>query len=250
MKITKKKLRKLIKEALSDMISGDEFSNISQNIPHRAFGTDDPETVTVRNDEEAIAFALDTFNKSDLTKIIGVTIDEFEDIIRKYQGDLVDLVNESLRSPYIIPDFRSWPLPVTFVMIMLNKAGNDTTLMLKAILSARRRRTKAIEADNLAKEKVHINTSLVTLIRSPLLNKVSEENSKKAVTLLRRQKLKDYKSVSSQAEGADDALGGYGSEFAKTLANESGLSYDSWSEELANWWGGLKIEVRNLVYET
>ena len=239
MKITKKKLRKLIKEALSDMISGDEFSNISQNIPHRAFGTDSPETITVRNDEEAIAFALDTFNKSDLTKIIGVTIDEFEDIIRKYQGDLVDLVNKSLRSPYIIPDFRSWPLTVTFVMTMLSKAGNDTTLMLKAI-----------EADNLAKEKVHINTSLVTLIRSPLLKKVSEENSKKAVTLLRRQKLKDYKSVSSQAEGADDALGGYGSEFAKTLANESGLSYDSWSEELANWWGGFKIEVRNLVYET
>tara|TARA_R110000824_G_scaffold203629_3_gene388158 strand:+ start:1932 stop:2651 length:720 start_codon:yes stop_codon:yes gene_type:complete len=239
MKITKKKLRKLIKEALSDTISGDEFSNISQNIPHRAFGTDDPETVTVRNDEEAIAFALDTFNKSDLTKIIGVTIDEFEDIIRKYQGDLVDLVNESLRSPYIIPDFRSWPLPVTFVMIMLNKAGNDTTLMLKAI-----------EADNLAKEKVHINKSLAILIRSPLLKNVSEENSKKAVRLLRRQKLKDYKSGSSQAEGADDALGRYGSAFAKTLANESGLSYDSWSEELANWWGGFKIEVRNLVYET
>jgi len=239
MKITKKKLRKLIKEALSDMISGDEFSNISQNIPHRAFGTDSPETITVRNDEEAIAFALDTFNKSDLTKIIGVTIDEFEDIIRKYQGDLVDLVNKSLRSPYIIPDFRSWPLPVTFVMTMLSKAGNDTTLMLKAI-----------EADNLAKEKVYINKSLATLIRSPLLKNVSEENSKKAVRLLRRQKLKDYKSGSSQPEGADDALGGYGSTFAKTLANESGLSYDSWSEELANWWGGFKIEVRNLVYET
>lgn len=223
MKITKTRLRQIIKEEL-DALTGDEFSSSMGKLSdlHGELAAD----LDDLNDYEQIDYILSVLSDSEL-KRIRVSKDQVKDALMKYPEptDLYRKVYDDLyataRNTSHRPDGYRW--------------DEVFTRMIVEALGIKPAWTKRMPAS------VRVKRNVSSLMRSKLFAKASPEDKQVASAKISKALLglEQYGGDRTfYEEVLDDALGGPRSRLIARLARAAGSEPNSWGEALSAWVSG------------
>jgi len=227
MKLTKSKLRQIIKEEISRVIKEQVPDWGEGDIPPGAFGAPDPDVLDpdIENDYDAIDFIDERLSSA--YKEAGIKREELLDALYKFQGSVADVLGSAMEQAYnrsrADSNMRSWRAAA------LEYIGRAVGLRIPKFNPKR-------------KAKNELDLRMKSLMRSKLFKNANPSDKATAEAKIRKamESLERYGgSEMFYEEILDDALGGYGSKLQNSLAAAAGArSTDSWSEALSSWASG------------